>query len=245
MILSKGADLEVKTEQGFTPLSYAVGLNHPDNCRTLLEAGAEVDSVDNWNRTNLNVAAAQGLADVASILLEFDANPNVLDQWYWSPLDVAEAYEFTDIAEMIIEAGGVNGPKISIHDAATIGDNDMVAIHLFFGTDLNLISDTGATPLDAAANAGRAETIAFLQEQTRVDFATDDEGQRVIRVAGPYGTGDITPLLEFTIETSANLSDWETAESIDTEDGIGVVEFEVDPAAPARFFRIVIEEIEE
>jgi len=245
LILSKGPDLEAKTEQGFTPLSYAVGLNHSDNCRTLLEAGAEVDSVDNWNRTNLNVAAALGLADVTSILLEFDANPNVLDQWYWSPLDVAEAYEFTDIAEMIIEAGGVNGPKISIHDAATIGDNDMVALHLFFGTDLNLLSDTGATPLDAAANAGRAETAVFLQAQTRVDFATDDEGQRVFRVVGPYGTGDITPLLEFTIETSTNLSDWETAESIDTDDGVGMLEFEVDPAAPARFFRILIEEIEE
>ena len=245
LILSKGADLEAKTEQGFTPLSYAVGLNHPDNCRILLEAGAEVDSVDNWKRTNLNVAAYRGLADVAATLLEFNANPNVLDQWHYSPLDVAEAFVFTDIAEMIIEAGGVNGPKISIHEAAAFGDNDMVALHLFFGTDLNLLSDTGETPLDAAANAGNAETVAFLQEQTRVDFATDDDGQRVFRVVGPYGTGDIAPFLEFTIETSTNLGDWETAESVDTVDGVGLLEFTLDAATPARFFRVLVEEIEE
>ena len=91
------------------------------------------------------------MSDVAAVLLEFDANPNVLDEWHWSPLDVAQAQGFADIGEMIIESGGVNGPKMSIHDAATIGDNDMVALHLFFGTDLNLLSDTGATPLDAAA----------------------------------------------------------------------------------------------
>ena len=245
LILSKGADLEAKTEQGFTPLSYAVGLNHPDNCRILLEAGAEVDSVDNWKRTNLNVAAYWGLADVAATLLEFNANPNVLDQWHWSPLDIAEAFGYTDIAEMIIEAGGVNGPKISIHEAAAFGDNDMVALHLFFGTDLNLLSDTGETPLDAAANAGNAETVAFLQEQTRVDFATDDDGQRVFRVVGPYGTGDIAPFLEFTIETSTNLGDWETAESVDTVDGVGLLEFTLDAATPARFFRVLVEEIEE
>ena len=39
LLLSKGADVESRTEQGFTPLGYAVGLNHPDNCRALLGAG--------------------------------------------------------------------------------------------------------------------------------------------------------------------------------------------------------------
>ncbi|MDP6795652.1 MAG: ankyrin repeat domain-containing protein [Verrucomicrobiota bacterium] len=245
LLLSKGADLEAKTEQGFTPLSYAVGLNRPDNCRILLEVGAEVDSIDNWKRTNLNVAAGQGLAEVAAVLLEFDANPNVLDLWHWSPLDVAEAFGFADIGEMIIEAGGVNGPKMSIHDAATLGDNDMVALHLFFGTDLNQLSDTGETPLDAAANTRKHDTVAFLQAQTRVEFATDEDGQRIFRVVGSYGTGDLAPLLEFTIETSMNLSDWETVESIDTEDGVGVMEFEVDRATPARFFRVAVDELEE
>ena len=245
LMLSEGADLEAKTEQGFTPLSYAVGLNHPDNCRVLLEAGAEVDSVDNWKRTNLNVAAGQGLADVAAILLEFNANPNVLDQWDWSPLDVAEAYGFLDVAEIIIEAGGINGPKISIHGAAGEGDNDMVALHLFFGTDINLLSDTAETPLDSAANTGKAGTVTFLQEQTRLGFAMDDDAQRVIRVVGPYGIGDIAPLLEFTIESSTNLSDWEIVESVDTDDGIGDMAFTPDAATPSKFFRVVVEEIDE
>jgi hypothetical protein len=166
-MLSEGADLEAKTEQGFTPLSYAVGLNHPDNCRALLEAGAEVDSVDNWKRTNLNVAAGQGLADVAAILLEFNAN------------------------------------------------------------------------------AGKAGTVTFLQEQTRLGFAMDDDGQRVIRVVDPYGIGDIVPLLEFTIEFSTNLSDWEIVESVDTDDGIGDMAFAPDTRSPARFFRVSVAELEE
>ena len=245
LMMTEGADLEAKTEQGFTPLSYAVGLNHPDNCRILLEAGADVDGIDNWKRTGLNVAASQGLTDATVVLLEFDANVNTLDVWNWSALDVAEEYENFDIAELIIEAGGINGPKISIHVAAGAGNNDLVALHLFFGTDINLLSDTGETPLDTAANAEKLDMVDFLQTQTRLAFATDDDGQRVIRVTGPYGVGDLAPLLEFAIESSANLTDWDVAESVDTDDGVGEMAFTPDAAIPAKFFRVTVAELDE
>ena len=245
LMLIEGAELEAKTEQGFTPLSYAIGLNHPDNCRILLEAGADVDAIDNWKRTGLNVTAGLGLPEVTAILLEFGATANTLDQWNWSALDVAEAYEFTEVAELIIETGGVNGPKITIHEAAGAGDNDMVALHLFFGTDINLLDDTGETPMDTAANLRKTKTVAFLQEQTRLGFATDDDGNKLVKVIGPYGTGDRAPLLEFTIESSTNLSDWEAGEAFDTVDGVGEMAFTPDAATPARFFRVTVAELDE
>ena len=245
LMLIEGAELEAKTEQGFTPLSYAIGLNHPDNCRILLEAGADVDAIDNWKRTGLNVTAGQGLPEVTAILLEFGATANTLDQWNWSALDVAEAYEFTEVAELIIETGGVNGPKITIHEAAGAGDNDMVALHLFFGTDINLLDDTGETPMDTAANLRKTKTVAFLQEQTRLGFATDDDGNKLVKVIGPYGTGDRAPLLEFTIESSTNLSDWEAGEAFDAVDGVGEMAFTPDAATPARFFRVTVAELDE
>ena len=245
LMLIEGAELEAKTEQGFTPLSYAIGLNHPDNCRILLEAGADVDAIDNWKRTGLNVTAGLGLPEVTAILLEFGATANTLDQWNWSALDVAEAYGFTKVAELIIETGGVNGPKITIHEAAGAGDNDMVALHLFFGTDINLLDDTGETPMDTAANLRKTKTVAFLQEQTRLGFATDDDGNKLVKVVGPYGTGDRAPLLEFTIESSTNLSDWEAGEAFDAVDGVGEMAFTPDAATPARFFRVTVAEHDE
>ena len=92
---------------------------------------------------------------------------------------------------------------------------------------------------------GKAETVTFLQEQTRLDFAMDDEGQRIIRVVGPYGLGDIAPLLEFAIETSTNLGDWEIGESVDTVDGVGELEFTLDAVTPSKFFRVIVEEMDE
>ena len=211
LLISSGADLEARTQSGnYTPLMYAGFFNNPDNCRVLLEAGA---------------------------------NPNTLDNWYISTLDAASG--FYDVVKLIREAGGVAGPQMSIHEAASWGNNENVGLHLFFGTDINLLDGIGETPLDAAARGRKHNTVAFLKTQTRVEFATDENGQQVFRVVGPYGTGNRAPLLGFAIETSINLSDWESAESVDTEDGVGVLKFEPDPEVPARFFRVAVNELEE
>jgi ankyrin repeat protein len=245
LILSKGADVEALTEQGFTPLGYAVGLNHPDNCRALLEAGADVNTIDNWNRTNLNVAAALKLEEVAGVLLEFEANPNTLDAWHYSSLDVAEEFGTEAIAELIHESGGINGPKISIHAAAASGDNTNLELHLFFGTELNLLTENNETPMDAAALNNQTETVEFLQEQTALSIVRDDDGDRLIHVVGPYGNGDTTPQLEFVIEASSNFSDWEIVEAVDTNEGVGETVFEIESDILAKFLRVAINEIED
>ena len=244
-ILSKGADVEARTEQGFTPLGYAVGLNHPDNCRALLEAGADVNTIDNWSRTNLTVAAALKLEEVVGVLLEFEANPNTLDASHYSSLDVAEEFGTEAITELIRESGGINGPKISIHAAAASGDNTNLGLHLFFGTELNLLTENSETPMDAAALNNQTGTIEFLQEQTALSFARDDDGERLIRVVGPYGNGDTTPQLEFVIEASSDFSDWKIVEAVDTNEGVGEAIFEIDPDISAKFLRVAINEIED
>ena len=64
-------------------------------------------------------------------------------------------------------------------------------------------------------------------------------------MVGPYGTGDLAPLLEFAIESSNNLSNWQIIESIDTDDGVGDLAFAPDATIPAKFFRVTVAEIEE
>ncbi|MEE2614277.1 MAG: ankyrin repeat domain-containing protein [Verrucomicrobiota bacterium] len=245
LLISNGADLEAKTESGVTPLGYAVGLNQPENCRILLQAGSDVDTLDSLQRTNLNLAAGLQHQEVTGILLEFDANPNTLDIWNYSSLDVAEEFGSEAIAELIREAGGINGPKISIHDAAGSRDNDKLALHLFFGTDINLLNENNETPMDVAANNNAFEMLTFLQERTRLDFINDDDGNKLIRVVGPYGMGDLTPQLEFVLEVSDNFEDWEILESIDTDDGVGELEFNPQEIVQSRFYRVVINEIED
>ena len=245
LLIENDGDLEAKTELGVTPLGYAVGLNQPENCRVLLQAGSDVDTIDSFQRTNLNLAVGLQLQEVVGILLEFDANPNTLDQWHYSSLDVAEEFGSEAIAELVREAGGINGPKISIHDAAGSRDNAKLSLHLFFGTDINLLDENSETPMDVAANNNAFETIAFLQKKTRLDFIYDDDGNDLIRIIGPYGMGDLTPQLEFALEVSDNFENWKILESIDTDDGVGEIEFNPQEGVESRFYRVIINEIED
>ena len=132
-----------------------------------------------------------------------------------------------------------------LHYAVTRNRVEVVALLLDADADPDVEDSRQRTPLDAVARGRKHNTVAFLKTQTRVEFATDENGQQVFRVVGPYGTGNRAPLLGFAIETSINLSDWESAESVDTEDGVGVLKFEPDPEVPARFFRVAVNELEE
>ena len=89
------------------------------------------------------------------------------------------------------------------------------------------------------------DTLTFLKEKTRIDFINDDDGNKLIRVIGPYGIGDLTPQLEFVLEVSDNFEDWEILESIDTDDGVGEMEFNPDEIVQSQFYRVVINEIED
>ena len=245
-LLDAGADVNEPAYTTKTPLHYAAHSISLDVLKLLISSGADLEARTEQGYTPLMYTGFQNSADNCRVLLEAGANPNTLDVlWQWSPLDHALDSGASDVVKVIREAGGVAGPRMTMHEAAYLGNNKNVGVHLFFGTDINLLDDIGETPLDAAARGRKHNTVAFLKTQTRVEFATDENGQQVFRVVGPYGTGNRAPLLGFAIETSINLSDWESAESVDTEDGVGVLKFEPDPEVPARFFRVAVNELEE
>jgi len=117
----------------------------------------------------------------------------------------------------------------------TIAEDDTTS------SDLS-VSSYGGTIADAAggaAGAASGDLGAVTVDGDAPDFSS------VAATDGTYGIGDIAPLLEFTIESSTNLSDWEIVESVDTDDGIGDMAFTPDAATPSKFFRVVVEEIEE
>ena len=81
------------------------------------------------------------------------------------------------------------------------------------------------------------------------EFTQDEVGEEAKSQCKAFGraTPSLRPSIDllYNIEQIINLSDWESAESVDTEDGVGVLEFEPDPEVPARFFRVAVNELEE
>ncbi len=105
-LLAAGADHRLTTDDGTTPLMAAAGLGRCTNERTLrrgvrlpaaedavkllLDAGADVNAVNEGDFTALHAAAYRGLNEVIRILVERGANINARDYRGRTPYRLAE-----------------------------------------------------------------------------------------------------------------------------------------------------------
>jgi uncharacterized protein len=79
-LLAKGAETEVRDNDGTTPLLLATRLDDADAMRTLLQAGARADSTDSRGETPLMVAVHQRSLPAIRLLLAAGADPRLPDR---------------------------------------------------------------------------------------------------------------------------------------------------------------------
>jgi ankyrin repeat protein len=105
-LLAGGADPELASDDGTTPLMVAAGLGHPshspemsrgvrspgaeDAVKRLLDAGVDVNRVNEADYTALHGAALRGLNEVIQILVDHGANINARDFRGRTPYRLAE-----------------------------------------------------------------------------------------------------------------------------------------------------------
>ena len=85
-----------------------------------------------------------------------------------------------------------NAPDISIHEAARDGNIEAVKQHLAAGTDVNIKTDRGLTPLHYANNK---ETIELLLAKGADVNAKIDDGRTPLHFAAMEGHKEIAELL--------------------------------------------------
>ena len=70
---TRGADVNVKNSDGWTPLIKAASANLPDVARVLLKHGADLDVADRLDRTAWMYASMSGREEIAALLNEAKA----------------------------------------------------------------------------------------------------------------------------------------------------------------------------
>ena len=85
-LLSEGANVNEKDEDGDTPLHFSALNGHADVSKVLLENGANVNAVSESKWTPLHRAAFYGHIDVMKLLMMNGANVNALNEYDQSPL---------------------------------------------------------------------------------------------------------------------------------------------------------------
>ena len=106
MLIAAGADVNVKSNWGWTPLILAARIGHTEIAQLLIAAaGVDVNARCNLSRTALIWAAKNGHTEIAQLLIAAGADLNARDCLGETALMSAEAGEHTKIAQLLRDAG--------------------------------------------------------------------------------------------------------------------------------------------
>lgn len=89
-LLALGANPDVRSDEGATPLMNAAQSNKPDQLKVLIRAGANVNAIDNRGFTALHRACEMGHREIAKLLLDHGADKSI----------VAEGHTALSLAQM-------------------------------------------------------------------------------------------------------------------------------------------------
>lgn len=153
LLISSGADIELITNTGWTPLFMAVANGQARMMNALLERGAQKNGTDNEGRSLLHIAAMNGVLSLFGPLVLQTLDINGLDKQEKTPLHLAAEGRFKahiQTAEILLACGAsLHAQDASgntpLHVAAKRGNGDMVEVLLAYGADLKKVDKEGET----------------------------------------------------------------------------------------------------
>ena len=128
------------------------------------------------------------------------------------PVAEVSAQPLVPPAEAKPESPTAKASEISIHEAAALGNIEVVKQFLDSGTDVNAKDETGGTPLDEAAGWGRKDMVELLiAKGADVNAKFDDDGSTPLHLSawkGHFETAEL--LITADADVNAKMEDGDT-----------------------------------
>lgn len=106
-LIEYGADVNLKTSNGVTPLEYCLEYSNLDITyevfKILLAAGARTDGVLQGGQSIVHIVAAMGLANIIRLLLDSGVNCVVEDHHGQTPSDLAHRLGHTEVTALLAD----------------------------------------------------------------------------------------------------------------------------------------------
>ena len=147
-LINKGADIFSETEQGVTPLIFAISNNQTKAAKILISYGSDPNKKTARKETPLIIAVKNGNAEIAEDLIRNDADLDLTDRYDATALHYASVYDNFQIADML----------------------------LYYSASIDKKSTEGSTPLLAAIWAGNADIADLLIQNGSNIELSDNEG---------------------------------------------------------------------
>lgn len=112
-LISRGADVNAKTNQNATALIYASLNGHTETVKELIAKGADLNAKTNEGFTAIMYASQNGHTDVVKELIEKGADVNAKTNNGFTALTISLSNGHTDIVKMLLTKGAVRPkPKV-------------------------------------------------------------------------------------------------------------------------------------
>jgi len=130
-LIEKGADVNEKGSDNFTPLHWAAYYGKTEMVKILLSKGAQVNARSTAYGTPLTIAAQYGFTDVVKVLIEKGADANMTDGVGQTALSYAETGKHEAIVQLLKGSGTMprttGSPAASSSEKASTGDSTPTA----------------------------------------------------------------------------------------------------------------------
>ncbi|KAG6356898.1 hypothetical protein INS49_014773 [Diaporthe citri] len=205
--------LDLRTDDGRTPLHYIEESMPLENIKLLVRAGSEVNVKDRFDSTPLVEALMYGHAEAAKYLLSKNADTTIISPFFGGPLHAACSSGLVEIVEYLIDRGadvnlsvqGSGGTPLSSvfmfpasgDDSGEGDDCKTKLIHILLGAGANVEASNSlfGSISGAAAWGGEVAHLRILAARGSNFAGSDISGRTPLHIAAARGRKEMASFI--------------------------------------------------
>ncbi len=168
-LIENGADIEARSDGGWTPLHSQAYGGHKDGVEVLLAHGADIEAKHAYDMTPLINSIRWDRIEVAELLIEKGANVDAANTLGRTPVIISATEGYFELAKTLLDNGASirhkdnDYKRTALHFAALNGHLNIVDALLKKGADVDEKDGAGKTPLDYASKYGHEKVAKQLK----------------------------------------------------------------------------------